>query len=69
MIITDLMELVGKKVEVTMENGTIANGVLEYVPAYSELYGYKKAKHFYLPCEGGKTLSFRAHHVRSVKLL
>lgn len=69
MIITDLLEYVGKNVEVTMNNGNVENGVLEYVPSYSEQFEYKRPKHFYLPCEAGGLISFRAHHVRSVKEL
>lgn len=61
MIIIDLMEYVGKSVKIYFEDGDIREGTLEYVPTFSAIYGYRKAKHFYIG-----TLGFRAHHVKKV---
>lgn len=61
MILTDVLEFVGKRVRVVFDNGSSVEGVLEYVPAYSELYGWKKAKHFYIG-----DIDFRAHHADEV---
>ena len=66
MIITDLMEYVGKRVKVYFEDGNIKEGVLGYVHSFSEQYGFKKPKHFYLPQKDGD-LCFRAWHVKKVE--
>ena len=62
MIITDLMEYVGKRVKVYFEDGDIKEGVLGYVHSFSEQYGYRKPKHFYID-----NLGFRAYHVKKVE--
>lgn len=67
MIITDLMEFVGKQVKVIFEDGDVIQGKLEYVPTFSAMYGWRKPKHFYLPCEGGD-IGFRAYHVKKVEV-
>lgn len=64
MILTDMLELVGKNVRVILYNGSEAEGVLEYVSAYSQMYSWRKAKHFYCG-----DLVFRAHHVKEVIVL
>lgn len=64
MILTDLMEYVGKCVRVELLNGISVEGVLEYVPAYSEMYNFRKAKHFYIL--GHNEFGFRAYHVDKV---
>lgn len=61
MILTDVLEYVEKRVRVIFEDGSEAEGVLNYVPAYSEMYKWKKAKHFYIA-----DLDFRAHHVKEI---
>lgn len=61
MILTDVLEYVGKRVRVTFEDETEVEGVLSYVPAYSEMYKWKKAKHFYIA-----GIDFRAHHVKEI---
>lgn len=68
MIITDLMEYVGKNVKIYFEDGDIKQGKLEYVPAFSEMYKWKKPKHFYLPCLN-EDIGFRAHHVKKVEVI
>lgn len=65
MILTDLMEYVGKRVRVYLLDGRVIEGILEYVPAYSEMYNYRKAKHFYISLPDGEW-SFRAYHVEKV---
>lgn len=65
MIITDLLEYVGKRVRVNLFDGRVLEGVLEYVPAYSEMYNYHKAKQFYISLPDGEW-SFRAYHVDKV---
>lgn len=67
MIITDLMEYVGKRVKVYFENGVIAEGVLSYVHSFSEQNGWKKPKHFYLTFKDNKEISFRSYHVKKVE--
>ena len=64
MILTDVLEYVGKRVRVIFEDGSEAEGVLSYVPAYSEMYGWKKAKHFYIA-----DVDFRAHHAKEIIVL
>ena len=61
MILTDLMEYVGKRVRVHLLDGRVLEGDLEYVPAYSAMYNFRKAKHFYISDSG-----FRSYHVDKV---
>jgi hypothetical protein len=65
MILTDLMEYVGKRVRVYLLDGRVLEGILKYVPAYSEMYNYRKAKHFYISLPDGEW-DFRAYHVDKV---
>ena len=65
MIITDLLEYVGKRVRVEFCDGDIIEGILEYVPVYSSQYNYRKAKHFYIDLLDG-AMAFRAYHVHKV---
>ena len=64
MILTELLEYVGKNVRVYLTNGRILEGVLHYVPTYSATYEFRRAKHFYINRE-----SFRCHHVEKVEEL
>lgn len=64
MIITDLSEYVGKRVEVYFMDGRIQQGVLKYVPSYSEQFNFLRPKHFYLD---DSEKGFRSYHVDSVK--
>ena len=65
MIITDLFEYVGKKVQVHLFDGNIVQGELEYVDSYCEMYGWRKPKHFYIRNKDGDWC-FRAWHVDKV---
>ena len=58
MILTDLMEYVGKRVLVVLETGETYEGVLEYIPSWSEQYGWRRAHYFYI----GENY-FRCHFV------
>lgn len=62
MILTDVLEFVGKQVMVIFEDGTMSEGLLEYIQSYSELSGWRRPKHFYI---GDR--SFRAWHVKEIK--
>ena len=62
MILTDLLELVGKRVRVEFFDGKVIEGILEYVPAYSAMYDFRKAKHFYISMPDGDW-AFRAYHI------
>ena len=64
MILTDMLELVGKTVEVELNDGRILGGTLEYVPAYSAMYDFRKAKHFFIGDVG-----FRSYHVKKAVVL
>lgn len=64
MILTDLMEFDGKKVRVTLETGEVFEGLLKYIPAYSEMYGWLRAHYFYINGKG-----FRAHFVKTCELI
>lgn len=64
MIITDLMEYDGQNVRVELFNGQIYEGIIQYIPSYSEMYGWRKAHYFYI----GENC-FRCHYVRCVKPL
>ena len=66
MIITDLLEYVGKRVRVELLNGISVEGILEYVPAYSEMYNFRKAKHFYIQLPDNNMCAFRSYHVDKV---
>lgn len=67
MIITDLLEYVGKYVKVTFEDGTMAEGKLEYIQSYSEMNKWKRPKHFYISFEGNKECCFRSWHVKTIE--
>lgn len=62
MIITDLLDYVGKRVRLKFNDGSVVEGVLEYVPTYSSMYNYRRPKHFYIALPD-KDLAFRAYHV------
>lgn len=64
MILTDLMALIGKKVRIIFTNGEVLTGVLEYAETYSEQYGWRKAKHFYLG-----TKHFRSWQVKEAEVI
>lgn len=64
MILTDVLEYVGKRVQVIFDDGAISEGMLEYIDSYCELSGWRKPKHFYI---GNK--SFRAWHIKEIKVL
>lgn len=64
MILTDLMEFDGKQVRVTLEDGEILEGLIKYIPAFSEMYGWLRAHYFYINDKG-----FRAHHVKTCELI
>lgn len=68
MIITDLLEYVGKNVRVYFEDGDIKQGKLEYVPSYSEMYDFRRPKHFYI-CDKDGEWCFRAWHIKKVEEL
>ena len=61
MIITDLMEYDGKNVRVKLVDGQTLEGTIQYIPAWSEMYNYRRAHYFYI----GET-SFRCHNVECV---
>lgn len=62
MILTDLKDYVGRNVRVYFTDGDVVTGKLEYAETFSEQYGWRKAKHFYIG-----DLCFRAWHVRKVE--
>lgn len=68
MIIVDLFEYVGKNVRVYFEDGDIQEGKLEYVPTFSEVYGFRRPKHFYLP-NPHEDICFRAYHVKKIEVI
>lgn len=60
----ELLHLVGKKVYVYFKYGEKGiYGTLGYVDEFSEKYGFRKPKHFFI----GNT-SFKVSHVRKVEL-
>lgn len=65
MILTDLLEYVGKRVRLEFNDGRVVEGVLEYVPTYSSMYNYRRAKHFYITLPD-EELAFRSYHVEKV---
>lgn len=62
MIIVDVFEYVGKNVRVYLENGETKDGLLEYIPAYSEIYNFKRPKHFYI-----NDYAFRSYHIKRIE--
>lgn len=62
MIIIDLMEYVGKNVRLYFIDGSIREGRLEYIPSYSEVFNYKRPKHFYINDYG-----FRSYNVEKAE--
>lgn len=68
MIITDLMEFVGKDVRITLEDGRIADGILIYVPSYSEMFNWHRPKHFYIGFDTENEIGFRCHNVKNCEL-
>ena len=62
MILTDLFEYIGKRIRVYLNDGRVLEGVLEYIPTYSEMYQFRRVKHFYIGEE-----SFRCHYVQKVE--
>ena len=68
MIITDLLEYVGKEVEVHLFDGKVLHGKLEYIESFSDKYGWRKPKHFYI-CRPDGDWCFRAWHVDKIKIV
>lgn len=64
MILTDMFDYIGKNIRVYLDDGKTLEGALEYIPTYSEMYQFRRTKHFYIGNE-----SFRCHHVRKVEVI
>lgn len=59
---SELMELVGKEVDVTFTDGDRASGELGYVTCFSAKFGYRSPDYFYIG-----TTSFKVSHVKKCK--
>ena len=68
MIITDLLEYVGKEVEVHFFDGKVIRGKLEYIESYCAMQRWRKPKHFYIEDKDGEW-AFRAWHVNKVRVI
>lgn len=60
----ELMELVGRKVEIVFFDDRVKTGVLGYTPEFSEKYGWRKADRFTLG-----NWDFRVSHTKKVKVI
>lgn len=64
MIITDLMELLGKKIRVYCQDGRIEEGILGYIRSYSEEFEFKKPHYFFV-----NDFYFKAYQIEKVELI
>ena len=63
----ELMNLAGKKVQVTYLNGETEDGILQYVDEFSEKHGYRKVDYFYLAENPYSNMCFKVSHLKKVK--
>lgn len=57
----ELDKLIGKEVIITFVDGTMARGIVEYVPEFSAKYQWRKPGYYY-----AENTAFKASHVRKV---
>lgn len=59
----ELLTLVGREVEVILNDGERIKGILNYVTDFSDKFEYRKPDYFYVI---GSTWNFKVSHVRKI---
>ena len=61
----ELDQLLGKKVTITLRGGETLHGTLDFVPEFSEKYGYRKPNYYFIKM---RDYAFKASHIKKVEV-
>ena len=61
----ELDQLLGKEVTITFRDGETLHGTLDFVPEFSEKYGYRKPNYYFIKM---RDYAFKASHIKKVEV-